>query len=575
VTFDLNRGLAPLANPRSFPFGTWDVEASDWWNLVLIGAFDGERYVHFRSVPDFLDFALQRRYRSFRWFAHFGGRYDLNFVFEYVRKRPGVSVSFVCSGAMVISMTVRKGGNVIRFADSYRLLPAKLADLTERFGVEHRKMDFDFGTEEVVYGRRLIEYNEWDCRGLWEVIRSFYDATGVQSETLASQSLRAWRHDYLDRILWKPPEVVSAVVRHAYHGGRTEVFKRAGRLNCYDVNSMYPFVMLDPLPVHYEGQNTRLDDRYYSFVDATVTSGESYVPTLPLRLEKLYFPMGRFRAIFTSEELVESEARGSRIEKVHRAYHFRAEPVFREYIETVYEEKRTAPEPLRTIAKLRMNSLYGKFGQDPVGKVYVSIDDAPEGTYPIICPDGEPSGFGYYERTNDSAHILPHLSAAICSKARLVLARSLNEDSYYCDTDSVFTRGAMPVGDGLGEWGHVAEGDAHFYQPKLYKFAGKWKAKGLDRSQDIDAYVEGAPNIVTRHLSIKEAMRSGVSALSSVEIEKYLRESRPKRRWTPDTQCIEDTRPWTIGELEGEIGRIMRRRKNKRGRRTPRKVKIG
>jgi hypothetical protein len=133
----------------------------------------------------------------------------------------------------------------------------------------------------------------------------------------------------------------------------------------------------------------------------------------------------------------------------------------------------------------------------------------------------------------------------------------------------------MPVGDGLGEWGHVAEGDAHFYQPKLYKFAGKWKAKGLDRSQDIDAYVEGAPNIVTRHLSIKEAMRSGVSALSSVEIEKYLRESRPKRRWTPDTHCIEDTRPWTIGELEGEIGRIMRRRKNKRGRRTPRKVKIG
>jgi hypothetical protein len=93
----------------------------------------------------------------------------------------------------------------------------------------------------------------------------------------------------------------------------------------------------------------------------------------------------------------------------------------------------------------------------------------------------------------------------------------------------------------------VGHGECQFYQPKLYKFKGEWKAKGLDRTQSIDDYVAGNINKVIRRKSIKEALRDGTNACMDVTIEKRLRESRPKRAWMSNNQ---DTRPWNMKELE-------------------------
>ena len=125
-----------------------------------------------------------------------------------------------------------------------------------------------------------------------------------------------------------------------------------------------------------------------------------------------------------------------------------------------------------------------------------------------------------------------------------MLMRSLNEASYYCDTDSIFTTDAMRTGTDLGQWDRVGDGHAYFVQPKLYRFRGEWKAKGLDRTQDIDAYVSGSPHLLKRARSIKEALRDGTPACAHVTVEKYLRQSRSKRRWVGD-----DTVPWNIKDL--------------------------
>jgi hypothetical protein len=126
----------------------------------------------------------------------------------------------------------------------------------------------------------------------------------------------------------------------------------------------------------------------------------------------------------------------------------------------------------------------------------------------------------------------------------LVLASRLNSHAYYCDTDSIFTDQQMPTGNEIGEWSYVGYGEAHFYQPKLYYFAGKWKSKGLNKEESIDTYVQGGINHVLRSRSIKEAMRAGITACAHVNIEKRLHDGKPKRAWIGD-----DTRPWDIGEL--------------------------
>lgn len=541
---DINIGLRPLTKPSYFQFGTWDVEASDWWNLQVIGAWDGKAYHHFKTIPEFIMFLLQRKYRDWRWFAHFGGRYDMNFIFDHVRNREDIKTSFYCAGAMVLGMTLEKNDYRAKLCDSFRLLPASLRDLGKAFNVQHQKTEYDF--QAMAYGKELLEYNEQDCRCLYEVLESFFEQTGIRSETFATQSLKVFRKDFQKEVLWQPHEYISRFVRQSYVGGRTEIFKRgSSNLNVYDVNSMYPYVMLQPLPVRYVAESRILREDWYGFVYAKVRIPDIYIPVLPVRREKLYFPIGIIEGVWSTEELLHSQYSGVEILNIYQGYYFETTTVFEGYIRTLYEQKRNAGEPLRSIAKFLLNSFYGKFGQNPVKKMYVTDKDAPYGSFPILTPDGNLSGFSYYERHSKAAYLLPHLSSAVTSKARLVLADRLNTHAYYCDTDSIFTEQTMPTGKELGEWSYVGSGEARFYQPKLYYFAGKWKSKGLNKEESIDTYVNGGINHVLRSRSIKEAMRAGVPACAHVAIDKTLREGKPKRAWIGD-----DTRPWDIKELQ-------------------------
>jgi hypothetical protein len=446
---------------------------------------------------------------------------------------------------MVMAMDIRKGDCHARLVDSFRLLPASLRSLTIAFNVKHQKTNYDFSN--MHFCRELLEYNEQDCRGLYEVLTQFFEQTGMMSETFASHSLKVWRKDFLREPIWKPRQNVTDFVRQSYHGGRVEVFKRQSpNLHCYDVNSMYPYVMCEELPVQYIAESRRLNDNYFGFIDAEIDVPESYIPVLPLRQEKLFFPVGKLRGVWTNEELIVAENFGCNIQKIHKAMYFRTAPLLKEFVSKLYQLKREAEEPTRTIAKYLLNSFYGKFGQSPDKKVYVTEKDAPNGAWPIIHPDGKPSGFAYYERRSNAAYLLPHISSAVTSKARLHLLSKLNNNIYYCDTDSVFTTDVIPTSKELGDWSLVGEGECKFYQPKLYKFKGEWKAKGLDRTQSIDAFVNGDINRVIRKKSIKEALRDGTHATQDVIIEKRLRESRPKRAWIDQ----QDTRPWNIKELE-------------------------
>lgn len=555
---NFNIGLTPLKGDKTFSFGTWDVEAADWWHLEMIGCWDGTEFFYFRKIEEFIRHILQHKYRGYRWFAHFGGRYDMNFIFDWLReKRRDVKVSFYCSGAMVLQMSLRYRGMTAKLCDSYRLFGvrddsvrrdnqtgASLRALGIAFDVAHKKTEIDYTA--IVFGPQLIEYNAQDCRCLYEVIERFFEETGVHSETFASHALRVWRKDFLEQTIWKPHDEILDFIRRGYHGGRVEVYKRTSPdLTCYDVNSMYPSVMMHPQPVEYIGESHRLlDGDEFGFVECIIDLPECYIPSLPIMKDKLYFPVGRLQGVWSSREVLEAERRGAKIQKIIRAVYFKTAPIFRSYIEKLHKMKQTAKEPTRTIAKLLMNSLYGKFGQSPTKKVYYTESEAPDGSIPIILPNGVPSGFATFDRTSRSAYLLPHLASAVTSRARLVLLDQLHDSIYYCDTDSVFTSHTMKTGPGLGEWSEVGRGAATFIQPKLYHFAGKWKSKGLDKEQSIDDFVAGNPNLIHRARSIKEALREGSASCAHVHIEKRLRETHPKRSWTGD-----DTRPWDMGEL--------------------------
>jgi len=305
--------------------------------------------------------------------------------------------------------------------------------------------------------------------------------------------------------------------------------------------------MLEPVPVEYKGQSTHLSDNpdYFGFVEADVTWPDVYIPALPVRLEKLYFPSGSFTGIWTNIELIHAMTLGLKIGRIRQGYWFKTDNIFEGYVRKLYEQKKNSSGALRMIAKHLLNSLYGKFGQHPEKSVFCTEIDAPEGALPVLTPDGLPSGYAQYERTSQAAYLLPHIASSITSRARCYLSSSLNENSFYTDTDSVFTSEDMKTGKELGDWGLIGNGVGEFYQAKLYRFGGRWKAKGLNLDEDINSFVNGGTNTVTRHRSIKEAMRSGLPAKATLTITKRMANSRPKRAWDGENE----TRPWTYGEL--------------------------
>lgn len=544
--------LKPSNSSKKFQYGTWDIEAQNWWELKLIGVFDGNHYEPHTSIKEFLEHILQAKYNHYHWFAHFGGRYDINFIFDYIRKSTKTYItSFYCSGSMVLRLTIKRGRYTAHLLDSYRLLPAKLADLTTSFDVQHKKQVGKIDFSNVVLNQDLLEYNESDCRGLYEVIHKLYDKVQVQADTFASLSMTYWKKNYLKQELLHPSSEVKEFVRKGYHGGRVEVYKHEGHnINAFDVNSMYPFCMTSRVPTNLKGRcrSIDIDEQYYGFAEVMINvPNDLYIPPLPVRLDKLYFPTGNLLGVWSFEELREAEKRGCKIQRVLKAYSFYTDYLFVDFVKDLYQWKVSGNETHRAIAKFLLNSLYGKFGQQPEKEMYCIEETAPAGAIPILDMNGNVTDFAKYTKTSYASYLLPHISAAITSKARLELLKVLDKNSYYCDTDSVFTSNTMPIWTKkLGSWEPIGKGHGIFYQPKLYLFEGKWKAKGINsKEQDVCKFIEGEPNVTTRHTSVKEALRTGKDACSSIEVSKIYRDYKGKRKWLPN----KDTRPWNIREI--------------------------
>ena len=115
----------------------------------------------------------------------------------------------------------------ITFRDSSAMLPFGLASLTENFGVEHKKKEIDYEKITKV-DDELLEYLEYDCWGLYEVIERYFRWDMVRQAgpafTVASQALRVFR-TFIKKDIPSISPRIDEFVRESYFGGRTEIFK--------------------------------------------------------------------------------------------------------------------------------------------------------------------------------------------------------------------------------------------------------------------------------------------------------------------------------------------------------------
>lgn len=510
--------LKPLKSAKSSfdAYSVIDIETADWVKFLLIGHYDGKTVQQFHGNGAWVSF-FEYLYRHPHTvvFAHFGGKFDFNFILKYAIKYSGKGTygkiyldSLIPRGSGLLSFDLYfhvrgKPARKIRFTDSSALLPFGLSSLTENFNVVHKKLKEDAGSFTRVTPE-LLTYNAHDLMGTFECIEAFYNwplnqAAG-RATTLAGQAMRILRTT-LKGPLFDGTRALDAFARKSYFGGRTEIFKpvfESGELHYYDVTSMYPYVMRDnEFPGDYLGKSTVFDLRQMGLWEVTVTVPDQFIPPLPAMVEtegvyldnngrrrkrkskKLLFPVGTFRGVWTTPELRYAiEECGVTMDVFHEGHIFENNgKMFHKFVTDLWNiRKKSKKDSVDNIlSKLLLNSCYGRFGIRLEKEQIIFDEFNREGVqcdYSVSVGERNVELLKVIKPIRSFSHV--GIASFVTAYARVYLHRifrKLDFDVYYCDTDGFWTPRKLPTDKKLGGLKlECTAQSAVFLLPKTYTY---------------------------------------------------------------------------------------------------------
>jgi len=532
----------------------FDTEDDTQGSVKIVNFFDGERHTTYTGENcRFKAWAyLYQNQPEIYWAVN--AQYDLVNLF-------GKWLAHVCTLQYVRSGLMRATFNDAKamFYDTLRHWPASVEDMGEKIGLPKLKMphigcDCD----------DCVEYCQRDTEITWRFVdemTSRYRALGIDRirSTLPSMALQLFKQFY-QREFPRLDDYHINEMRKGYYGGRVEVYQLGsicnrqffeemkndlewfeenknarlidGRINHYDINSLFPSVMLsnsypdlDTLSVTDEP-----DLQKEGIFEGWVFVPYTRFPCLPVRDFELIFPHGALYGSWPYPELRQLLEDGGKIVKCKQAIEFsETENPFDGYIKFCYGKRLEASDELDNLFwKLMLNSLYGKFGQ--IGNIEVIYHDEDK----II--EGR------------ARHASVIWSAYVTSYARLALLRFLREcnNVFYTDTDSLFTLDNLRTSNKLGD---LKQEDiysaAEFKGNKIYCTTKDnevaYKAKGVPRKYQGDFFRTGKARFM-RPTKFREARRRKIQPNIWSEVEKESHMSYTKRKILPDGS----TEPWNI-----------------------------
>jgi hypothetical protein len=170
-------------------------------------------------------------------------------------------------------------------------------------------------------------------------------------------------------------------IREGYTGGSTDMFipqllDSRNKIYAYDVNALYPSVMINNaypigsatyVEIGEHVQQLRKESELFGFFYAEIVAPDSLMyPILQIHYNnRTVSPVGKFNGWFFSEELKNALDFGYKI-KIIKGFSFDPKEgyIFKNWVEDLYKMRLEYPktDPMNLIAKLLLNSLYGRFG---------------------------------------------------------------------------------------------------------------------------------------------------------------------------------------------------------------------
>ena len=576
-----------------------DIETRTIDNIFIpycISYFDGVKATSFylsdyKNSDDMLTNCiislLKRKYNGYKVYVHNLSNFDGIFLLRLLSSIPNFSLDPIIRDGKLINLTLSRliSGRKysISFRDSLLMLPVSLDKLSKAFKVENKKTIFPYRFVNNVnvpltyegavpsielFDNLLIEdyknyinniklwnlrnetikYCENDCISLYQVLESFntliynkYKLNINKFTTLPSLTLAIYRSTNLrNNIIPKITGDIFEFIRSGYTGGHTDVYKptvpEGVDVYCYDVNSLYPYVMkINDMPI-----GTPQYFEYPNFIDISEFIKNFNKPfgffevevTTPNKMERPLFqtkvkinsgirtisPLGTWIDVIFSEEMFKYMQYGYKF-KVKKGYLFQRSNIFKEYITDLYKIKQSLnkDEPMYLVSKLLMNSLYGRFGMsnEMSNHVIINNNELTETIEQISTQNGKIDILDlnngktlltvFFKDDNQNSltnkDISIGISAAITAYSRMFMSDLLYNtklDILYMDTDSIFVTSRLPdniISKDIGKWKleYVLK-KAIFLAPKVYGGItndGKEisKVKGYKNSLNFDSLI--------------------------------------------------------------------------------------
>jgi DNA polymerase type B, organellar and viral len=266
---------------------------------------------------------------------------------------------------------------IIEWKDSLRIFPTSLNNLCRMFGADGKSMSYNdnFKSINIFNNSELLElfikYSLQDAKSLFKALHTaqfiYFDKFKVDIESVystATLSLKIFRTMFQQEQMFILPPNIDITIRSAYFGGGTDVYKAyAQNVYYYDVNSLYPYAMLNDMPndILHNGKLIDLTyrslDSFFGFAHVKIVCPlDMERPVLPYHHEgKTIYPVGSWQGVYFSEELKAVEKLGYQIILI-KGYEFTKFKPFNGYINNFYEIKKNSTSVERDIAKLQLNN---------------------------------------------------------------------------------------------------------------------------------------------------------------------------------------------------------------------------
>ena len=468
------------------------------WGLFEIGSFGNFEYGN--TIEGFIDKMKELSKHGETVYFH-NLKFDGEFLIYYLLKngwshvtekadrRDFTFMTLISDKGQFYSMEIyfkvlKTRMHKIKFLDSLKVLPFSVEEIAKGFDLPIQKEEIDYTADREpghILTPEEISYLRHDC----EIVARALDVLFRQDLTRMTTAANAL-NDYKTVISrksferWYPVPEYDADVRQSYRGGFTYADprftgKEIGAGIVLDVNSLYPAVMYyDPLPygepIFYTGQykQDNLYKLYIQMIRCNFRLKPNYIPTIQCKQNSAFVP---------TEYLIDSKGEDvvlcltsvdlALFFEHYDVYNleylsgwkFKASTIlFRDYIDKWYAVKQQATidgnKQLRTISKLMLNSLYGKFGMNPHCRSKIPVLDRAHDCIRYVY--GEPE---------ERKPIYIPIATFITAWARyrtITAAQSVYDRFLYADTDSLHLIGTEippeldvdPVR--LGAWKHEA-----------------------------------------------------------------------------------------------------------------------